>query len=204
MSLAGKSRCDDGLISSRPKGHLDSGHVAPWTPTTTVSPCAAATLTTYDYLVVAAGIQDLTGKNPRPPGERWVSPAPACSNYSYETVASTWENIRSFRGKAIFHSQHPIKCAGAPGKNRNAWPPTRFTHQWLASKRAISPLVSRPGIIFGVKCADTLLQWSTTAPDRLRFQRRLIAWIWPSPRRIRTWIAAKSRLAVRRIHVTHP
>ena len=71
---------------------------------------------TYDFLVVCAGIQinwdgviglkDALGKNG------------VCSNYSYQTVESTWENIRSLKaGKAIFtQPTTPIKCGGAPQK----------------------------------------------------------------------------------------
>ncbi len=41
-----------------------------------------------------------------------------CSNYSYETVGSTWESIRNFRGgTAIFtHPSGAVKCGGAPQK----------------------------------------------------------------------------------------
>ncbi|WGV57278.1 FAD/NAD(P)-binding oxidoreductase [Brevibacillus brevis] len=71
---------------------------------------------TYDYLVVAAGLQldwegvkglkDAVGKNG------------VCSNYAYQTVESTWEAIRSFKGgTAIFtHPNSPVKCGGAPQK----------------------------------------------------------------------------------------
>lgn len=70
----------------------------------------------YDYLVVAAGLQidwdgvkglkDTVGKNG------------VCSNYAYQTVESTWENIRNFKGgTAIFtHPNTPVKCGGAPQK----------------------------------------------------------------------------------------
>lgn len=70
----------------------------------------------YDYLVVAAGIKLLwdgikglkesVGKNG------------VCSNYSYETVNSTWESLRNFKGgTAIFTMPDaPIKCGGAPQK----------------------------------------------------------------------------------------
>ncbi|MEC1261307.1 FAD/NAD(P)-binding oxidoreductase [Bacillus swezeyi] len=74
------------------------------------------TIVSYDYLVVAAGLQinwdgvkglkDAVGKNG------------VCSNYSYHTVDSTWENIRNFKGgTAIFtHPDSPVKCGGAPQK----------------------------------------------------------------------------------------
>lgn len=71
---------------------------------------------TYEQLVVAPGIQldwdavaglrDTLGKNG------------VCSNYAYDTVDSTWESIRNFRGgTAIFTFPATlIKCAGAPQK----------------------------------------------------------------------------------------
>jgi sulfide:quinone oxidoreductase len=71
---------------------------------------------TYDYLVVALGIQidwhkikglkETLGKNN------------VCSNYSYETVDSTWQNLRTFRGgNAVFtQPSTPVKCGGAPQK----------------------------------------------------------------------------------------
>ncbi|MEN2448605.1 FAD/NAD(P)-binding oxidoreductase, partial [Bacillus sp. JR_15] len=74
------------------------------------------TIVSYDYLVAAAGLQidwdgvkglkDAVGKNG------------VCSNYSYHTVDSTWENIRNFKGgTAIFtHPDSPVKCGGAPQK----------------------------------------------------------------------------------------
>jgi sulfide:quinone oxidoreductase len=71
---------------------------------------------TYDYLIVALGIQinwdqvkglaDTIGKNG------------VCSNYAYQTVDSTWENIRTFRGGTALFTQPStaIKCGGAPQK----------------------------------------------------------------------------------------
>lgn len=70
----------------------------------------------YDYLIVAAGlkldwekIDGLAGNL----GRNGI-----CSNYSYDSVASTWENIRALRaGNAVFtFPPPPIKCAGAPQK----------------------------------------------------------------------------------------
>ncbi|TWT88625.1 Sulfide dehydrogenase [flavocytochrome c] flavoprotein chain precursor [Pseudobythopirellula maris] len=70
----------------------------------------------YDYLVVSPGLQinwdgvvglrESLGKNG------------VCSNYSYETVESTWENVRNFRGgTALFtHPTGAVKCGGAPQK----------------------------------------------------------------------------------------
>ena len=71
---------------------------------------------TYDYLVVAPGIQlnwhevkglkETMGKNG------------VCSNYSYETVDYTWEVLKNFKGgTAIFtNPAGQVKCGGAPQK----------------------------------------------------------------------------------------
>ncbi len=72
----------------------------------------------YDALIVAAGLQlnwsEIPGlsENVGKPGTG------ICSNYSYETVDSTWENIRNLkRGTALFtHVSGPVKCGGAPMK----------------------------------------------------------------------------------------
>jgi sulfide:quinone oxidoreductase len=70
----------------------------------------------YDWLVVAPGLQidwhKIKGL-PEALGRNGV-----CSNYSYDSVAGTWDNIRDFRGgNAVFNfPPPPIKCAGAPQK----------------------------------------------------------------------------------------
>lgn len=71
---------------------------------------------TYDWLVVAAGIQINWGKIPGL--KESVGKNGVCSNYSYDTVDSTWENIRNFRGgNALFtHPSGAVKCGGAPQK----------------------------------------------------------------------------------------
>jgi sulfide:quinone oxidoreductase len=73
---------------------------------------------TYDFLVVApgvalqwtkiSGLAESVGK----PGTGIVS------NYSYETVASTWDAIRSFSGGTALFTEPltPVKCGGAPQK----------------------------------------------------------------------------------------
>lgn len=70
----------------------------------------------YDFLIVAPGIQidwDKIKGLPETIGKDGV-----CSNYSYETVDSTWQFIRSLKGgNAIFTQPNtPIKCGGAPQK----------------------------------------------------------------------------------------
>lgn len=71
---------------------------------------------TYDFLVVAAGIQldwDAVKGLPEALGHDGVT-----SNYSFQTAPYTYELIHGFRkGRALFHNPHtPVKCAGAPHK----------------------------------------------------------------------------------------
>lgn len=72
----------------------------------------------YDYLVVAAGIQIDWDKIPGLKESVGKPGTGVCSNYDYQTVDSTWENIRTFQGGvAIFTMPGtPIKCGGAPQK----------------------------------------------------------------------------------------
>ncbi len=74
------------------------------------------TAVSYDYLVVAAGIQINWHKVKGL--EEAIGKDGVCSNYSYETVASTWESLQQFKGgNAIFTQPNtPIKCGGAPQK----------------------------------------------------------------------------------------
>lgn len=74
------------------------------------------TKVSYDYLVVAAGIQvnwhQVKGL------KESIGRDGVCSNYTFETVNSTWEAIRNFKGgNAIFtHPKGAVKCGGAPQK----------------------------------------------------------------------------------------
>ena len=71
----------------------------------------------YDYLVVCPGLQlnwsEIKGLTKEAVGKIGI-----CCNYSFDTVESTWENIRNFKGgTALFtHPDTPVKCGGAPQK----------------------------------------------------------------------------------------
>jgi len=71
----------------------------------------------YDWLVVCPGIQlnwtAIKGLSKDVVGKHGI-----CSNYSYETVNSTWETLRNFKGgTALFtHPAGAVKCGGAPQK----------------------------------------------------------------------------------------
>ena len=73
---------------------------------------------TYDYLVVALGIQIDWDRTPGVKESLGKPNTGVCSNYSYDTVESTFANIKALKkGNAIFtHSNSPIKCGGAPIK----------------------------------------------------------------------------------------
>ena len=73
---------------------------------------------TYDVLVVCAGIQIDWDKIPGLKESVGQPGSGVCSNYSYDTVDSTWANIKALKkGTAIFtHPATPIKCGGAPIK----------------------------------------------------------------------------------------
>lgn len=70
----------------------------------------------YDFLVVAPGIQ-LDWQKIKGLKEA-LGKGGVCSNYSYEYVDKTWEYIRNFAGGTAIFTQPPppFKCGGAPQK----------------------------------------------------------------------------------------
>lgn len=70
----------------------------------------------YDYLVVALGIQ-LDWQKVRGLKEA-LGQHNVCSNYAYEHTDYTWECVKNFQGGNALFTQPstPIKCAGAPQK----------------------------------------------------------------------------------------
>ncbi|MEC2074512.1 FAD/NAD(P)-binding oxidoreductase [Metabacillus fastidiosus] len=71
---------------------------------------------TYDYLVVAGGIEINWGAIKGL--KEALGTKSVCSNYSFEHVDYTWETIRNLKsGTALFtHPASPVKCGGAPQK----------------------------------------------------------------------------------------
>ncbi len=127
----------------------------------------------YDYLVVAMGIQidwDKIKGLKESIGKEGV-----CSNYSYDTVESTWDNIRTFRGgNAIFtQPATPIKCGGAPQKI--AYLAEDYFRKSGVRERSNVMFMSAAGGIFGVKkYADTLNQVIKRKQIDARFQHNLV------------------------------
>ena len=93
-------------------------HVASFDPDNNKVMLANGGEVEYDYLVVTAGIQIDWEKIPGLAESVGKPGTGVCSNYAYETVESTWENIKSLKsGTAIFtQPDTPIKCGGAPQK----------------------------------------------------------------------------------------
>ncbi|MBI0579927.1 NAD(P)/FAD-dependent oxidoreductase [Neobacillus cucumis] len=127
----------------------------------------------YDYLVVAAGIQidwnkvkglkESIGKNG------------VCSNYSFDYVDSTWENIRNFSGgNAIFTNPNtPVKCGGAPQKIMYL-ADDYFRKSGVRSNSTIH-FFSGAGSIFSVKkYADTLNKVIERKEIETHYQHNLV------------------------------
>lgn len=130
----------------------------------------------YDILVVAAGIQIDWHKIPGLAESVGQPGTGVCSNYSYDTVGSTWDNISRFKGgKALFTQPGtPIKCAGAPQKIMYL-AAHHFSKQGM-NGRANVHFFSAQGGIFGVKkYADTLYRVINRYGITTHFQHDLTA-----------------------------
>ena len=128
---------------------------------------------TYDYLVVAAGIQLDWDKIEGLDGH--MGEGGICSNYSYETVSSTWDTLRNFKGgNAVFtYPQNPIKCAGAPQKIM--WLSEHFMEREGLREDATVHYVASTGGIFGVqKYKDALEKLVDKRNIQTHFGRHLV------------------------------
>lgn len=91
-------------------------HAVSFEPDTNTVATRSGAKYTYDVLVIAPGIQldwhKVKGLS------KALGHDGVCSNYSYETVDSTWRFLREFNGgRAVFTFPNtPIKCGGAPQK----------------------------------------------------------------------------------------
>lgn len=127
----------------------------------------------YSYLIVAAGIQiNWTGIKGL---SRNVGKKGICSNYSYKTVDSTWENIRNLgKGKALFTQPgSPIKCGGAPQKIMYL-AEDYFRKAGLRNQIDIEFVSGLPGIFSVQKYADQLNKICDTRGIARTFKHDLV------------------------------
>ncbi len=130
----------------------------------------------YDYLVVAAGLKldwdRIEGLSKDLVGRHGI-----CSNYSYDTVHHTWEQIRNFEGGTALFTMPPmpIKCPGAPQKIAYL-AEDYFRRKGIRDKCRVAFYSTTPGI-FGVKKYAQALMDQVIRPRQIetRFRHNLVA-----------------------------
>ncbi len=128
---------------------------------------------TYDWLVVAAGLQINWDKIPGLKNS--IGKDGVCSNYSFGTVDSTWEAIRNFRGgNAVFtNPSGAVKCGGAPQKIMYL-ADDRFREAGVRDKANIIYASALPNIFAIERYRSTLEQVVSRKRIDCRFRHELI------------------------------
>lgn len=161
---------------------------------------------TYDYLVVALGIQ-IDWDRVQGLQEALAERNGVCSNYSYDTVDRTWENIRSFKGGVAVFTQPstPIKCGGAPQKIAYL-ADDYFRRTGVRNRSTIQFLSGSAGIFSVKKYADALTNVYRRKGIEARFQHELVAIDHRRKEAVFQNLASGEQVSVRydMIHVTPP
>lgn len=128
----------------------------------------------YDYLIVAPGLQLNWGQVkglPEAIGKNGV-----CSNYSFDTVNSTWDAIRNFQGGTALFTlpATPIKCPGAAQKIMYL-AEEQFRTLGVRDKSQVIYMCAGPNIFSVKKYAEALLN-QVVKPRNIetRFKHNLI------------------------------
>ena len=122
------------------------------------------TLVSYDYLVVAAGIQTNWNAIPGLKESLGKDKSGVVSIYDYEHCEKTWESFENFKGgRALFTVPNtPIKCAGAPQKIM--WLFEEYCCTKKIREKSSIEFFTSGSTIFGVKKYAEML-------EKLRVQR---------------------------------
>lgn len=161
----------------------------------------------YDFLVVAAGLQINWEAIPGLKESVGKAGTGVCSNYSFETVGSTWENIRNLKkGTALFtHPATPIKCGGAPQKICYL-AEDHFARSGVRNQIDVIFCSADPKIFAVEKYAKTLNQVIARKKIDARFRTNLVA-LRPDKQEadfVHLDSGEKSTLQYDLIHVTPP
>ncbi|MCS6938667.1 MAG: NAD(P)/FAD-dependent oxidoreductase [Roseiflexus sp.] len=161
---------------------------------------------TYEYLVVALGIQ-IDWDKVKGLREALAERNGVCSNYSYDTVDRTWENIRSFKGGVAVFTQPstPIKCGGAPQKI--AYLADDYFRRAGVRDRSAIKFFSGSATIFSVKkYADALTNVYRRKGIEAHFQHELLEINHRQKEAVFQNLVSGERVTVRydMIHVTPP
>lgn len=130
----------------------------------------------YDYLVVTAGIQIDWDAIPGLKESVGKPGTGVCSNYSYDTVGSTWNNISNLRsGTALFtQPSSGVKCAGAPQKICYL-AEDHFRRSGVRNNVNVVFATGTPSIFAVKKYADSLLKVIERKGIEAHYGRELVA-----------------------------
>ena len=204
----------DKEVSKRPQAdYIPAGatwikdKVASFDPDNNKVTLAGGDEVSYDYMVVAMGIQIDWGKIPGLKESVGKPGTGVVSNYSYETVASTFEAIKNTKGgNAVFtHPSTPIKCGGAPIKICFL-AADHFRKNGLANKVNVVFAKAGGGIFAVKKYADSLTKVADNYGIDKRWKMELVELKPEAKEAIFEHMETKERQTVSysMIHVTPP
>ena len=127
----------------------------------------------YDFLVVAAGIQ--LNWDGIPGLKESIGTNGVCSNYAFQYVNYTWETLQSFPGgTALFtHPAGAVKCGGAPQKICYL-ADDHFRRRGIRDRCKMIFAIAKPTIFDVKRYADTLDQVIERKQIETRFNHNLI------------------------------